>query len=357
MCGNEGASMNPYVLYACVRGYSHILSGKECQDSFQLVMLEDGTLLLSVADGHGSKSCPYSKKGSETAVQVFCATLSALYRLKRENRDELKRILALDHKVQLAQSIVGTWKDRIAKFHRKEQRPIPTYDDGRENLPALYRMYGSTLLGALIAPDFVFVFQLGDGDIVRVDDRGVQNLVEANKFLGVESDSLCGDDAWKKAVSVLYSRKWDQGRPYFLQLSTDGFANSFVSDGEFHKTCGEYLQMMERYGADAVQENLASWLAETSRLGCGDDTTALIAYFAGSKAAEAGSDESEEVPTPESQASEEPADPAEQAPNEQEVNYESNSDFTEVSESEQTIRDPSSADGRWGVVPDLGVSD
>lgn len=349
--------MNPYILHACVRGYSHILSGKECQDSFQLVMLEDGALLLSVADGHGSKSCPYSKKGSELAVRVFCAILSEIYRLKRENRDELKRILALDYKVWLAQKIEEVWKDCIANFHRKKHRPIPTNDDGSENLSALYRMYGSTLLGALIAPDFVFVFQLGDGDIIRADDQGVQSLVAADKLLGVESDSLCGSDAWKKAVSTLYPWKWDQGRPYFLQLSTDGFANSFVSDVEFHKTCGEYLQMMKQYGPDTVQENLASWLAETSRLGCGDDTTALIAYFAAPRATAASSDEPKEVPTPESQASEEPAAPAEQISDEQEVDYESNSDLTKVPESEQTLRDPSSADGGWGMVPDLGVSD
>lgn len=337
--------MNPYVLYACVRGYSHIHSGQECQDSFQAVRLEDGTLLLSVADGHGSKSCPYSKTGSEIAVEVFCSTLSRLYRWKREKRDELTRILIREGKVRLTQYIESTWKDCIAKYHREEQRPIPTYDDGSENLSALYRMYGSTLLGALIAPDFVFVFQLGDGDIIRADDQGVQSLVAADKLLGVESDSLCGDDAWKKAVSTLYSWKWDQGRPYFIQLSTDGFANSFVSDVEFHKTCGEYLQMMKQYGPDTVQENLASWLAETSRLGCGDDTTALIAYFAAPKAAEAGSDEPGKVPTPESQASEEPAAPTEQISDEQEVDYESNSDLTEVPESEQTLRDPSSADG------------
>ena len=37
---------------------------------------------------------------------------------------------------------------------------------------------------------------------------------------------------------------------------------------------------MITYGPDAVAENLPEWLSETSRLGCGDDTTLLIAYFA-----------------------------------------------------------------------------
>lgn len=356
--------MDPYILRACVQGYSHIHSGQECQDSLKFETLEDGARLLSVADGHGSKTCPYSKTGSEVAVNVFCKILSELYRQKRENREALMRYLALEGKVWLAQTIEGIWKDCVAKIHRDMLRPVPTYDDGQENLPALYRMYGSTLLGALIAPDFVFVFQLGDGDIVYADDQGVQSLVAADKLLGVESDSLCSSDAWKKAVSALYVRDWDQGRPYFLQLSTDGFANSFVSDEEFHKTCGEYLQMLKQHGPDAVQENLESWLAETSRLGCGDDTTALIAYFADPEAPEAapetGADDPEKTSTPESRAAEGPGpdegSAAQQISDEQEVDYESNSDLTEVPEGDEAFWDPSSADERWGMVQDLGFS-
>ena len=64
-----------------------------------------------------------------------------------------------------------------------------------------------------------------------------------------------------------------------LMLSTDGFANSYKNAAEFQKTCVDYFDMIERYGADAVAANLKSWLSETSAMGCGDDITALIAYF------------------------------------------------------------------------------
>lgn len=207
--------MNPSVLEACVKGYSHIQSGKECQDSCKSEKLQDGTLLLSVADGHGSKSSPHSKDGSDIAVNVFCQTLSDLYLQNCGKRDELIRFLNQEGNLRLAQALERKWKDRVYRTHVDMlHREVPTYDDGRENLSALYRMYGTTLLGMVIAPDFFFVFQLGDGDIVYVDDRGVQNLVEADKLLGVESDSLCSQDAWKKAVSALYRREWDQGMPY-----------------------------------------------------------------------------------------------------------------------------------------------
>ena len=67
--------------------------------------------------------------------------------------------------------------------------------------------------------------------------------------------------------------------PYMYMLSTDGFANSYVSDEEFQKTCREYYNMIGQHGFDAVKENLAKWLKETSEYGCGDDVTAVMVYF------------------------------------------------------------------------------
>ena len=63
-------------------------------------------------------------------------------------------------------------------------------------------------------------------------------------------------------------------------LSTDGFANSYTSDEEYQKTCKDYLQMLQEHGADTVQANLKNWLTETSELGCGDDITVVMVYFA-----------------------------------------------------------------------------
>ena len=55
-----------------VQGASHIRSGKECQDSLKKVEKDENTVILAVADGHGSDSCPYSKTGSYVAVNVCC---------------------------------------------------------------------------------------------------------------------------------------------------------------------------------------------------------------------------------------------------------------------------------------------
>ena len=127
----------------------------------------------------------------------------------------------------------------------------------------------------LITDSFVFSFQIGDGDISVVTKDEVAPIVEPEKFLGTETHSLSKPDAWRKR-----RREMEIEEPYMYILSTDGFANSYTSDVEYQKTCKDYLQMIQEHGADTVQANLKNWLTETSELGCGDDITVVMVYFA-----------------------------------------------------------------------------
>ena len=47
--------MIPIVFGGSVTGASHIRSQTPCQDNSKKLILEDGTAILAVADGHGSK--------------------------------------------------------------------------------------------------------------------------------------------------------------------------------------------------------------------------------------------------------------------------------------------------------------
>lgn len=62
-------------------------------------------------------------------------------------------------------------------------------------------------------------------------------------------------------------------------LSSDGMANSYKNEDEFKKTCNDYYALPEEHGAKAVSGRLKEWLNETSKSGCGDDVTALFAYY------------------------------------------------------------------------------
>ena len=280
-----------------IRGYTHIQRNLECQDRKLSRELEDGSLVLSVADGHGSRSCPYSGTGAELAVNTFCKLIDELHSDFQnagdlfdfqnaedlsgfQNAEDLSGFLNHQGGLKFAQTVERAWKEAVQTIHREKGLPMPMTQTGEEDLNALYRLYGTTLLGLLIAPTFVFAFQIGDGDITYVDDGGVQPVVVADKLLGVESHSLCSLEAWKKAVSAVHFQPWEQHLPCAFLLSTDGLSNSYADDEAFGQTCAQYFEALKTYGPDAVEENLPEWLSETSRLGCGDDTTLLMAYLA-----------------------------------------------------------------------------
>ena len=175
---------------------------------------------------------------------------------------------------KVAQTICNEWKNRILKIHRMLKRDFPVDENGEKDEKAVLRQYGTTLIGLMICDEFLFAFQIGDGDIVHVDDNSVEPLIQGEHILGVETHSLSRDKAWEKAFTVV--RRIDTIQyPCAFMLSTDGFANSYPTAEAFQNTCGEYYQMLKEHGPEAIQANLSDWLDETSRLGCGDDITWL----------------------------------------------------------------------------------
>ena len=164
--------------------------------------------------------------------------------------------------------------------HTKNKRDVPLTPDGEKDKTEIYKEYGTTLVGLMITPIFLFAFQIGDGDITYVDDTGVEEVLAADKILGTETHSLSKTDAWKKAITVVRRRTVDEKTPALFMLSTDGFANSYKNGDEFKKTCTDYFEMIKQHGCEVIGANLKGWLSETSEQGCGDDITLLMCYIA-----------------------------------------------------------------------------
>lgn len=261
-----------------VQGASHIRSGRECQDSLKKVVKDSGTVILAVADGHGSDSCPYSKTGSYAAVNVFCKILGDYLDTYAGQPEMLFTFLKREGDTKLAQEIDAEWKRRILRLHTKSKREIPPEAEQDKKKEAVYKLYGSTLLGLVLTEDFFFAFQLGDGDIVKVSENGVYHIIEGDKILGTETHSLSKAESWKKAVTLIRKREEKEQQPVMYMLSSDGLSNSYKNDEEFEKTCMDYYLLLREHGAKAVSDQLKTWLQETSELGSGDDITALFAY-------------------------------------------------------------------------------
>ena len=217
------------------------------------------------------------------AVNAFCDVISRYlvnYGQTEDGLSNLVTFLNREGDMRFAQDVCEEWQSRVKNSFYKDKDELYLDDNGNYKWDEIYSLYGTTLLGLLITDTFIFTFQIGDGDINLVTKDSIDVLVEPEKFLGTETHSLSKPDAWRKSVSSLRRKEIESDEPYMYMLSTDGFANSYVSDEEFNKTCMDYFKMIEDHGFDAVKDNLGKWLKETSEFGCGDDITVVMAYFA-----------------------------------------------------------------------------
>ena len=271
--------MNRQIYGVSVQGASHVRNQIPCQDNFKQLQVSDHAVILAVADGHGSASCPYSKTGSKIAVNVFCAIMEDLLNGFVDNEEQLLTYLNREGELTIAQDIDAEWKRRVWKAHIDNKREKPLDDNGEIDKAAVYKQYGTTLLGLFITERYIFAFQLGDGDMVYVDASGVQSIIEGDKILGTETHSLCKLDAWKKAISMIRMREETEA-PHLFMISTDGFSNSYRTQEEYFVSCKDYYALILEHGFEAVADQIKDWLKETSELGSGDDITLALAYFA-----------------------------------------------------------------------------
>lgn len=269
--------MNRTVFGESVVGASHVIQKAKCQDAIRLTTIDDCEI-IAVADGHGSKSCPYSSSGSLMAVNTFTYLMKRLYASYKDDLSALHTYFNRDGKIKVAQAIDQEWKRRVRKAFSRTKETVPLTEDGSKDLKAIYKMYGTTLLGLFIAPTFAFVFQLGDGDVMLVNETSIEPLVSREKILGVETHSLSKEHSWEAAHTEVFHLE-SVSLPTMIMLSTDGMANSYVNDAEFEKTCRDYYDLIVEHGPEAIAENLQQWLKETTEHGCGDDITAAFAFL------------------------------------------------------------------------------
>ena len=147
-------------------------------------------------------------------------------------------------------------------------------------------IYGSTLLSVVVTSNFIFCFQIGDGDIVIVDsnDRIHNPFNQLNEKLGGESiafsmdrtNSLCMNHSWDKFDVKIYSIH--DLHPRLILLTTDGYSNSFSTFEGFLKIGIDYLNMLDIKGPEYLKWNLDEMLKVTSERGSGDDITLGYLY-------------------------------------------------------------------------------
>ena len=299
-----GDLMTPVIFGESVQGYSHLIHDKKKQDNYLVInentkskdkrrlkryetcyqKLQDDIKIVAVSDGHGSSSCPYSDKGSQMAVNTFCDIMAYYVSKYTEEDKKISSFFGLLNRegesALLVKEIVAEWGKRVLTYHKinPDENKEPFKIDGERNDKRIWKQYGATLLGMLISDSYIFVLQLGDGDITLVSDDKVEPIIEPEKILGVETHSISKPKSWEKALTRVIRIDRIE-KPMMIVISTDGFVNSHASEEEFHKTCMAYFKMIKDKGYEIVKNNLNSWLKETSEKGCGDDITAVMVCY------------------------------------------------------------------------------
>lgn len=264
-----------------------------CQD-YSLVSqnFKDGNLLscfLSVADGHGSKSCPRSDRGSKIAceeAEKALIELETIFQLKTEE-DQLK----------FKTKLINNWREAVrqdfensplseeekAGLKAAHLKALENTEDIEIKNGAIHLLYGTTLVAVAICEQGCAYLQIGDGNILQLNaDLKVEQIFpDATGLIGTESYSFAMSIPEKHMQLKIHFKEQQletTSNPLAIQLSTDGYANSFSGQEGFRKTISDYYQILNQVALEKVKEALPIWLQESSDKGSGDDVTLVGIY-------------------------------------------------------------------------------
>jgi len=274
------------VLGSSVTGASHIRVASGNQDAIGFAP-ENGRgsrVAIATADGHGSPKSFRSSEGSRLAVRASLALAAEFIEADAKGVPLalVKSRLEGDAPLRL----VRTWRTSVDED--LAHHPLaPAELDGLEasSGPAArklveldpYLAYGATLLGGVVGESFAVLWQLGDGDIVAVDENGgARRLVpKDDRLIANETTSLCSKEAWHHFRVV-----FDASPDPLMLLSTDGLANSFTNDAGFLKFGVDLGRMISSEGVPVVESRMKGWLRQMSDQGSGDDISVLAVFRA-----------------------------------------------------------------------------
>lgn len=180
-------------------GLGHIANGTICQDHCLVKVIDEETILLCVADGHGGRQYIYSDQGSELACQVLTEHI------------DLTTIGTKSWCLELQ----NAWFQAIDHIKPED---------------ANYYQYGTTLLFAVLTPEEIICGQIGDGAILLCNDQHGILHKPAHK----KTDSLTHSLVEKHVEDYFYVQRYDRDLFPYIMLSTDGAFDPFPTATGFY---------------------------------------------------------------------------------------------------------------------------
>lgn len=306
-----------------VQGASHVRQQLRNQDAAAHWIAGDEPhqpVVLAVADGHGSDKSFRSHVGSEFAVST---AIDIGREFVCETRDATPSDVKQAAEQRLSLRLTKTWQDKVTQHwtdhpltaEELERWPVarqlqqretprgeceldvarascpcdfPEKQQGRDALATfrsqplaaheILRTYGSTLLVIIADHRSMLCLQLGDGDMLAVQDEldgelSVSRPIERDESsIANETNSLCQLDAAKR-FKVRFSL-FGERAPALLLACTDGYSNGFESPAGFEQVGPDLCRALRQDGLAALATELPGELERVSALGSGDDVTA-----------------------------------------------------------------------------------
>ena len=268
------------VLSASVPGAIHERHGERNQDALSWWSSEGDRPLavLCVADGHGGSEYTRSHIGACHAVTQAQRLLVGEVIPLFQDESNLPNLAQFNRHLmqQLPKLLVSLWRESVVKH--ATDNPVQEDERPAQSEAPVERLYGATLLAALLAPEFHLYIQLGDGDILTISADGEITRppfeVDSHSFAN-HTTSLCSKEAWR--FVRIHFQPIVERPPVFVMLATDGYSNSFAEDADFKQVAKDLYTTIQQDGPSAVAGHLRGWLKATSEGGSGDDISAIIA--------------------------------------------------------------------------------
>jgi hypothetical protein len=265
------------------RGAAHDARGLPNQDSAESLAIDQaGGIVVAVADGHGHDRHFRSAAGSRLAVRTACAVVGEL--TVGVGRQPWRPDRAAALRDRLPEAIVARWRKAVAldiaahPYTAAELSALEQVGDGPD-IP-----YGSTLLVALIAGNWLVCAQIGDGDLLAVrPDGGAWSPVSGDDLLdGYRTTSLCQP----AAVSAFRAAAHDlRTTPLLaLLLSTDGYGNAQAEEPWQPVVARDFAELAARHDHGWFAGQLPAWAERCASVaGSADDTTIALLLAPGSE--------------------------------------------------------------------------
>ena len=204
--------MNYSVFSDHIQGNSHKALGMPCEDDTAHYCDPGGRFAIAaVCDGHSDPRCFRSSTGAQFGCETAVELLKNFFTCYEDDVTGDCLAELLDNKeralMRLRAAFVTKWNQRVEvdiqehPITKEELDGIPaSYQRDREIYERGHRLstiYGATMLAGGVCQDFHVVMHIGDGIIVRLDQKGVYNTPLPEDFQedGIDSpESMCDTD-------------------------------------------------------------------------------------------------------------------------------------------------------------------